>query len=478
MTSLPTDTMLYIGTFMNPRDVVALTHVNCDLHDKSYQLLRNKFQETFGETNTIQQPDKKIMARLLCCAEQPNAAVNHNVYTTPGSYLERWKWIVGVENSLDKEVQENYNNNISLLEKTQATSIIQLKNQMKGFWHSDRQIKDYAKFKSDEKARATSGLISKLFFACLAVIFKHYYNPSILNIGKKLETRSRETFAQIGNFTLNSIDYNVVAFHVFADENSADRYRTYHDDTHRKFDSMFYGKTLIGIFEKQKPHSLEALGHHGPYQNFGVRLGREKLANRWGVDISTEDNMGFGKDAVLDSRRHLIIGSGLEFRDRTQDVQGSDRLLDQKLTQIMVEMTMQNKKIISLRVESNHDDLTVLTAGGFTCDRTHRTLEELTNFRSEEGNKLFPPYRDYGSHSTMFVKDTSKVKNVHYSKGAPEAWSDIIQREPILKSNSAILPEYWARKPNIIDESEVVAESDDTLLDDTDEVDFTQLLQC
>jgi len=429
MSTLNTDTILHIGSFMNPSDAVALTRVNKDVRANSDQLLRSQYQKTFGEINNIEQPDKKIMARLICRAEkQPNAAVNHNIYTVPSSRLERWKWIAGVENSLDKEAQEHYNSNINLLENSQATSIIQLKNQMKGFWHSDRQMKDYAQFKSKEQAQATSGLI----------------------IGKKLETRSRETFAKIGGFSLNNKNYDVAAFHILADEASVDQYRNYHDDTHRKFDSVSYGKTYIGIFEREQPHSLESLGLRGPNHNFHVHIGRDKIKPDW-FEISSEGSIGNGKDAVFGSKRHLIIGNGLEYRDRTQDAQGSDRLLDQKLTQVMIEVTIQNKAIISLQVDSNHDDLAVLTAGGFESHSTEARIKELNDFRSEEGNKLFPPYRDYGSVKTTFETTDFTKKNVLYSRGAPEAWSDIIEREPILKPNAAILPEYWARKPNIVD---------------------------
>lgn len=448
------DVILHIGSFMKPSDAVSLTQVNKVVRAKSEALLKNKYQETFGEIN--QQPDKKITARLLRCGEkQPDTVINHNIYKAPSDRLERWKWLSGVENNLDQEVQENYISNISLLENSKATSIIQLKNQMQGFWHSDRQIKDYEKFRSDEKARATSGLINKIFFACLWVLFKLYYNSSVVvNIGKILETRSCKTFAKIGGFNLNHKDYVVVAFHVLADEQSKDQYQ---DDYHREFKSLSLGRTHIGIFESHQTYSLSSLGHYGSNQNFSVLIGREE-ANNIGImdELSSEECYRNGEVAVLNSKRHLIIGNELEYRDGTEDVHGADRLLDQKLTQIMIEMTMQNKEIISLEVDSTRDDLPVLTAGGFKSRIHNRKLqkeimEDLSTFRSKEENKLFPPSRDYGRVLTSFNTQDLGNQNVHYSKGSPESWYDIIQRNPILKPESAILPEYWVEKPKIIE---------------------------
>jgi hypothetical protein len=77
-------------------------------------------------------------------------------------------------------------------------------------------------------------------------------------------------------------------------------------------------------------------------------------------------------------------------------------------------------------------------------------MEKLNEFRSKEGNKLFPPIKDYRSALTSFKTENFAKENVHFSRTA-ETWSEIIRREPILKPNAAILPEYWARKPNIVD---------------------------
>lgn len=172
------------------------------------------YKSTFGEMLSNQQPDKQISACLLRYAEQqPDATVDHNSYQAPSSRLERWKWMLGFENSLDGLVQKNYNDHISVLEGIQATSITQLKNQMVAFWHTDRQLKDYEQFKGDAKVQATSGLISRVFFSVLGFLFKYIYNPSaVLCIGKRIGVRSRETFAKIGGFEVDNKKYGVVAY--------------------------------------------------------------------------------------------------------------------------------------------------------------------------------------------------------------------------------------------------------------------------
>lgn len=451
MHSLNNDLTLHIGSFGSSQEAVSLSHVNKNLLSSSEKSLEEQYKKAFGEIKKSHESDKKILASVLSCAEkQPDASVNHNTYKSPSSRLERWKWIVGVENSLDKEVQKNYNKKISLLENSQATSVVQLKNQLQSFWHADRQMKDYAKFKLDEKNRAAGHLVNRIFFACIGFLFKLYYKPSILSIGQKLESRSRETFAKIGGFNLNSKEYDVVAFHPLADERSKNSVNRYNNDTHRMFNSLSFGKTYIGFFERQQHPSLEALeARHN--HNFQVSIGR-KVATE--PRITSESNISHGELAVLKNKRHLIVGKDLNYRDSTQEVQGSDRLLDQKLTQVMIEMTMQNKNITSLQVESNGNELPVLVAAGFESDSgsVERVMKEITAFRVNLSNKLFPSAKNYGSVSTEFKPQDFTKPSIYYERGVtPQAWSDVIQREAILKPESGILPEYWARKPRMID---------------------------
>ncbi len=453
-TKLNADVLLHIEPYLSPTDAVSLARVNKGIWLDSGLLLRRKCVGVFGKIDNLEQVGLQIVARLLDCAEkQPDARLNHNNYKAPNNLLERWKWLVGVENSLDKKVQANYDSKIGLLENAQAISILQLKNQMQGFWHMDRQIKDYAQFKSDEQTRANTGLINKIFFACLKFYFHCFYNSAVpLKIGKKLESRSEETFAKIGNFELNNKHYDVVAFHGFCDENSGKA--NYADETRNKFRSKFYGKTHIGIFKKEETPSLKGLGHYSSNPSFSIMIGREKVDGNSYPKISSEECSDHDTTIVSNRKRHLCVDNSLEYRSQPRkiNIQGSERLLDQKLTQIMIEMTVQNKSILSLKVGSNNNDLPVLAAGGFKSHLSKQMMQELHTFRSIEGNELYPQYDDYGHIETTFSAQDFIKANVHYSRADPESWSDIIKREPILKPKSAILPEYWEIKPNIAEE--------------------------
>lgn len=421
--------------------------------DTRYNAIFGEFKNIYGMQN-VPHGGGSIFASLIHWGqEQPDAAMNHNVYTAPQNRLERFKWLVGVENRLDREVMQTYRERIVLLENTESTSIIQLKNKMVAFWHCDSQVKDYSQFKFEAQARARNNIIGRIFFACVGFVFRRFYNPAqVIQTARTLEDRSRNTFATLGGFTLNGKEYKVVAFHLLVDENCSKESRVIRSENERRFGSLSYGKTDIGIYEKQQYPNLSSFGHHGRHHNFCVNLVRNRVGE--GLDYwsskSSEESME--QHAVSNVERHLEIGSMLEYRDRTRDVHGSDRLLDQKLTQIMIEMAKQNKNIEDITVTSCHDDLPVLVAGGFDSNDWESVMEEVDDFRSQEGNKLFPPYKDYRSVSTQYPLENYAKNIVSYSRGAHESWSDIISREPILKPEAAILPEYWARKPNIVEE--------------------------
>src|SRR5690606_21917893 len=91
--------------------------------------------------------------------------------------------------------------------------------------------------------------------------------------------------------------------------------------------------------------------HDGLRHNFGVTIGR-KSADSSGIAHEAGPN----SEKVSRDHRYLVSESMLLYRDRTSEASGSDRLLDQKLTQIMIETLAQNENILGMRVDSNHDD--------------------------------------------------------------------------------------------------------------------------
>lgn len=472
MNALNTDLILHIATFASPSEALAIVNVNKETRAESGDFSKTKYQETFGEIKLPNTIESKVFRRLFSCSDkQPNISVNHNTYQAPESRLERWKWIVGVENRLDLEVQENYKQNLTALETTQATSILQLKHQMQAFWHTDRQLKDYTRFKFDEIQKNRTTRVQKIFFGCLGFLFRLFYNPTRLAIGKDLERRSRTTFANIGGFALDGKQFNVVAYHILADERSeSNHYKNDQEDPQRYFCSVSSGKTYVGIFAADETPSLERLGHLGSHTNFQALIGRSRLNPHYRFNaqppepitsgVSAENSIDHGKanEGVLNQRRYLLIGNTVEYRNSTDHPQGSDRALDQKLTQIMIEMGLQNQvKVVT--VSTSRNDAPVVRAGGFEFDRYSNIeiMQKLKEFRAIPENRLFPPYHNYRGSSAEFSTQTCQEKNVLFSRGEPKSWQEIIAAEPILKPRSAVLPEYWVTKPNIIEEKDMGA---------------------
>jgi hypothetical protein len=441
MQSLSADVISHIGSFANKNEAIALTQVCQGTRARSDQLLRDKAQEPFGEIKAAQPLDQHIVVQLLrCCQKKPHPAEHHYTFAAPSSFLDRWKWLAGFENKLDKMMQENYQKAINFLQHTQATSVIQLRNQMTAVWHLNQEIQAYEKFKADEIARKTKGLNYRITLAAMKRLFKFQaiqkVNPTVTT---SIETLSQKTFAKIGSFKLNDKEYDVAAFYAINDQ--------YH-----------YGETYLGIFEKHEAHDYSSVGFSGRNHNLKVSLARSQqfpYEFLW----RTEEHLKHGLTPVSDKKRCLLID--LEYRSATHDPHGSDRLLDQKLTQIMVEMALQNKEIVE--VSSNQADLPVLIAGGFKSPRSQEIKQELDSFRSKEENKLFPPYKNYSSDKTTFNPKNFAKKNVLYSRQEAESWADIIKKDPILNPDAAILPEYWAIKPNIVEDSILPQEGQERL---------------
>lgn len=391
------DLIAHVALFLDVGSALALSNVNKEVRKERGFLLRDLYKRVFGEINE-KEFNEKIFATLLSCTKKRpnNGSVKYNnVYKVPSGYLEKWKWTRGFKNNLDKEVQENYDEAIRLLKNTRAISILHLINQRNCFWHIDRQIKDYEEFRSKEKAQAK----------------KFYYNSVSLPIGKKVDVSCIEIFVKIGEFNLKDRVYNVVAFYPFG------------------INQYFLGRTCIRIVKKGDPCSIASFKNSDPHFSIGMRKK---------IEDSLEDS-----SKIFAEKRHLEYEIG--YQGGVRDNQGSDRILDQKLTQIMIELLIQNKGMNFLRVNTTYDDLPVLIASGFQSDKGvfKRIMEELQEFRAIEGNKLFPPSRNYGHNSTAFFTRDLNRKNVFY-EGVPKSWLEIIEKEPILNPNTAIIPEYLA----------------------------------
>ena len=432
-----------------PRDVLSLITNRVPAHTslgimvwmkgRKDQWIENKFLTTFGEIkdSSLPQPDIGIKTRLLSCADKsPNYSVYHNLYNPPVNFWERWKWILGIENSLDTEVHSIYRNGIAALENTQATTILQLQHQYHAFWHFDSFLSVYENSKTQAQAEKINSVVKKILCFFLKGIFKIFYKSVITPQVVSLETRSESNHVKIGNFTLDRIDYDVYAFHRVSD---------IEENIGRHYSSSSYGKTWVWIAKKNNTSFRDA-NHH-----IAVSIFRNLEDPFYTVETSGELLNDHGRTLVSNRKRELYVGNDLEYRDASGDPRGSDRSLDQKLTQIMIEIAMQNHDISRVFVDSCRADLPVLVAAGFEFrrDSTEKISQEIRDFRSQSGNQLFPPARDYSSRDTIFKTENFANENVFFSRDEMESWSQIIERAPILKTGAGILPEYWAKKPNI-----------------------------
>ncbi len=213
---LPKEILSQIGMYLNPSEAFAMASVNTTIKKNCDDLMKDKYQSIFGEIDPNYAPDSTIVASLFNCQNQPNVSVNHNIFEVPSSFLDRWKWMLGFENNLDKEVQDIYRNRIALLENTQPVTILQLKNLQQAIWHANCQLNDYAKFKKEKIDKNLNGLmlISRIFFNCASFVLTKLLNTSTQVTKVNLSDMFRNTFAKIGGFEVGDKKYEVIASNI------------------------------------------------------------------------------------------------------------------------------------------------------------------------------------------------------------------------------------------------------------------------
>ncbi|NGX43280.1 MAG: hypothetical protein K940chlam7_01575 [Chlamydiae bacterium] len=156
----------------------------------------------------------------------------------------------------------------------------------------------------------------------------------------------------------------------------------------------------------------------------------------------------------------------VEYQESSTDPAGADRLLDQKLTQIAVEIFKRQEDIPTLVATAHGDGAYVLASACFTIplrgngsannrrfERRGGTLKipipnlrgKIANHRNKKGNKLYPPRsRDQGPENLemLFYKYKLSDSKVGFTRDKLESWDDIINANPILTGKGPILPHY------------------------------------
>lgn len=332
MNSLSNNMLSYLTSFLNSADVIALSAINQSFREK---VLIIAFKNIFGiiNENLPEQPAKLTLAHIISWAGmQPDSSIHKNIYTK--QRFERWK----IKLIDGHHLREIYNKSLLLLEKTQPNSIVQLHNQLKVFWHLDRQVKDYNSF-----------------------ILKDPSQTDVIELGVKLEDRSTEIFAKIGTFKFQEVDYDIAAFHHLSDERSI---RGMLNQPSCPFHSLNLGKTYIAIFRKNIPHGTRS--YDFSLCNLEVSIARPKVTDSNPIkeedllqkDLISEKDPSF---PVL-SRPHLLLGSDLKYIDACFHSVDTTRLFDRNLTQIMMEIALQNGAINIYVTSSSLSKTAILAA--------------------------------------------------------------------------------------------------------------------
>jgi hypothetical protein len=462
-------TLFPILPYLGNDALVGLLDLNKQLNSGIIPIITERFNHAFGRVPSNLDVTTGV-SLLNTVGKQPITGeigkVYKNVFSIPQSRIERWKWIAGIKNSLDQRVEKQYLQKISLLENTGPTSIIQLKNHQVAYWHCDRQILDYQEFKKGEQARATKGLLNRIFFACVKLFLRFPCGLSdVITPTKSLFFRSRDLYVNMGSFKLGDNSYHVLANHcsdtslslsqkkqieLRASELGLD-YKSL-KKTVLGFNSAQYGKTSISIYARNGESLV--IPPIRQKHNFFIDIGRNAVseATRSCSRIRIEESLG--NEPLLNDRRWLSADFSTPYAGR--EPEGSNRKLDRKLTQVLIEMAMQNWGIIGVTLYPNCRDVPLLVAGGFDLGEevNGRTNADIDRFRSNPTNNLFPPVaEEYKTRQTHILNEDYNEPNVRFKREGSESWAEIIKREPILIPNSGILPEFWAKAPNIFEGS-------------------------
>lgn len=413
MCLLPSSLVSHVASFVqDPKECLALLEVDKEARREpnSWKGVQNHYERTFGSLPSefkVGAAHLGALRKLFACAgKQLNPKKNYNLYDPPKTRLEKLKWRLGFDNVVDQRVEAEFNTMYSLLEKSSPKSILQLRNHYYAFDHVNAFRNDY--LASKKEVRSTS-FISRMFFSVLKWFFGFVYRSS----SEVFQSRYRDkvVVAQIGKFSLPTGDYSVTA------------------------QKGLYGHVLVKIHK----------------EGSNVFCGAFTVLMGWDLQDGSPYSEDWAERKVLPPHaKKYVKYENLRFCDTTRDPNGSDRLIDQKITQLMVEIFQHNSSVETLRASCGHDLYIVLTAGGlssYTDDRDERRMNELMEFRSHADNHLFPPYKDYGGVSMHFHRDSYDQPNVFFQREGSLSWKEMIEKNPILLPDAGVLPDYWDKKP-------------------------------
>lgn len=390
-------------------------------------------------------------------------------YDTNAYYLEsqalfstssRWdhvKWLCQVENSVSvshSNALSAIDKQIERVQKIRPENYFHLSHLFQRF--STLQVKRHI-FLTEQKYQqtlhaqqtASLGFVMRLFISCMKCLMscpgvRYFYPP--VNVASNAP--QQKVFQILDDFLQTT--YVTAGHFKISEESPTDSTKPLQKNYEvriygRLKDSAILNHLDFFIVPTDAPPKI-TLNKKSPYQSFTVSLPTSKKTHQ-------EE----GKDGENSGEEHsikVLCIKELFFKERPKgSLSKGGRPLDEKLTQVMVEILIQNRWLNHVMVvETYHADAIVLVAGGFnrpdgdTKESNSADSQLLTSFlaaRFKERNvSYYPAFENYGLHPMFLAHHALEQKNVYYGRFDPRSWNDIRETDPILHETGGMLPRY------------------------------------
>ena len=409
MLTMSNDMFSKVIPFLGAADIHSLRLVSRGLKEKK-QLDLNPMQYLFGENIREIAVSTQLCNKLIKCFIKKPCRFEEIRYEASKNWMDRIKWVCGFRNSLDQEIYDRYYECREFIVKYKPKNSMCLRNSLKVVRHIGDEIEAYRRFKN----RYKSALVWKCILR-ISSFFSTYVSaiPKARSITTDFlyeDGSVKKKHIKIGEFNLRGAvkEYKVYSFQ------SIGRFGGNHT-----FNEFPPDNTYIGIFPSHVEPNMHYMGNaKNTFHNVSIK----------------KEKTGLGA---------FKIRFEVEFRDGVNNWEGSDRVLDRKLMQIMVEIFQQNVADEMIGV-SNYDDLVVLTAGGMNNMNNHDSCDYLIDsiqaHRSDPDNKLFPPFKDYGQKYMRMTRNDLDKRIVYFTRSkVPQSWSEILSESPILYQNQGLI---------------------------------------
>lgn len=378
---------------------------------------------------------------------------------TPHGRWDRIKWLCGVENSVNTTLSSMFasiESQIEEVKNSKAQNFFELTSQFKKLPNLEATRRLFVdQLTIQEPLRneqiATLGTIMQLFISCMSYLMHcrgvRYFFPSVSaapihSPSTSLQTFLNSTYATVGGFTITKPDSDNLKENV---------------DTHyevRMYINLKKGTSdfnSIDFFITSPNTPCEIVKDDNPYHVFSIDL-----------PITT-----LSQNSLNPTYQTLEIY--YQFKDQTAEKPSeTPRLLDEKLTQIMIEILLKHSWLDALKVSASESDAIVFAACGFhsqlineeyksgedsdsgddsddniTSDTT--MLNALSDLRNQRQNPyIYPSYEDYGERTMSITTIDSRRNSAHF-----RTWEEIIKTSPILSQKGGLLPRFANFQPEV-----------------------------